>query len=115
MYGELLRRAAHTLRSGEIVVLDALWTDEARSAEARRVTDETASDLIELRCVAPTDVAAARLAARSAAGGDASDADGAIAAAMAATADPWSTSIPLDTVTDPEAVVRAALTNVGPT
>ena len=95
-------------------MLDASWTDEAVRADARRVADETASDLIELRCVAPADITAARMAARAAAGGDASDADAAIATAMAATADPWPTSVALDTVAEPEDVLREAVSHVGP-
>jgi uncharacterized protein len=115
VYGELMRRAEHALRRGEIVVLDASWTDEAVRADARRVAEETASDVIELRCVAPAEVAAARLTARAAAGGDASDADATIAAAMAAIADPWPESIALDTVADPGDVLQAALSHIGPT
>ena len=55
------------------------------------------------------------MAARAAAGGDASDADAAIATAMAATADPWPTSVALDTVADAEDVLQAALSHIGPT
>ena len=113
MYRELLRRARHALSRGEIVVLDASWTDEAARADARRVADETASDLVEMRCVAPAEIAADRLASRAAAGGDASDADAAIATAMAATADPWPASIALDTVAEPADVLRAALSHIG--
>ena len=115
VYGELVRRAEHALRRGEIVVLDASWTDDAVRADARRVADETASDVIELRCVVPAEVAAARMGARAAAGGDASDADRAIAAAMTATADPWPTSTALDTIADPDDVLQAALAQIGPT
>ncbi len=115
VYAELLRRAEHALRRGEMVVLDASWTDDAHRADAHRIADETASDLIELRCVAPADITAARVAARAAAGGDASDADNAIAAAMTATADPWPTSIAVDTVAEREVVLRAAVSHVGPT
>jgi predicted kinase len=115
VYQELVRRAEDALRRGETVVLDASWTDEAVRADARRVADETSSDVIELRCVAPVEVTAARMAARAAAGGDASDADAAIAAAMAATADPWPTSVALDTVADPEDVLQAAVSHIGST
>ena len=55
VYAELLRRAEHALRRGEMVVLDASWTDDAHRADAHRIADETAADLIELRCVAPAD------------------------------------------------------------
>jgi aminoglycoside phosphotransferase family enzyme/predicted kinase len=114
-YEELVARAERALGMGETVVLDASWTDEAHRAEARRVAEATASDIVELRCVAPREVAAERLAARAAAGGDASDADAAIAAAMAAMADPWPTSVAIDSVAEAPAVVQAALAHVGPT
>ncbi len=113
VYRELLHRARHALSRGEIVILDASWTDEAVRADARRVADETASDLVEIRCVAPAEIAADRLASRAAAGGDASDADVVIATAMAASADPWPASIELDTVAEPADVLRAALSHIG--
>jgi hypothetical protein len=114
VYAELLRRAGAALRHGELVVLDASWTDEASRADARALADEAASDLVELRCVAPADVTAARLADRAAAGGDASDADAAVAAAMAARSDPWPSSTELDATDEPAAVTAAALVHVGP-
>jgi predicted kinase len=114
VYDELLRRAEHALRRGEIVVLDASWDAEAHRAAARALAAETASALVELRCVAPPDVAVARITARAAAGGDASDADAGIANAIAATSDPWPTSTALDTAVEPAAVVAAALAHVGP-
>jgi uncharacterized protein len=114
-YRELLARAERSLGLGQTVVIDASWTAEPRRAEARRLAEATASDLVELRCVAPPAVAAERLTARAAAGSDPSDADGDIAAAMAAVADPWPTSITVDTAMAPETVVQAALGHLGPT
>jgi aminoglycoside phosphotransferase family enzyme/predicted kinase len=114
-YRELLARAEHALGMGHTVVLDASWTDADRRADARRVAEITASDLIELRCVAPPDVVADRISARTARGGDASDADTAIATAMATVADPWPTSVAIDTVVAPASAVQAALRHVGPT
>jgi predicted kinase len=114
-YRELLARAEDALRSGEIVVLDASWTSEDRRVDARAVADATASDLIELRCVAPPDVVADRIATRAAAGGDASDADPAIAAAMETEADAWPSSVAIDTDADPAAALQAAHREVGPT
>lgn len=111
-YHELLRRARHALTYGETVVLDASWSDETRRADARRVAAETVSDLTELRCVAPADVAAARLAARAEAGDDASDADRDIANAMTAAEHPWPASIAIDTVPEPRAVLDAALHHI---
>lgn len=108
-YDELLRRARHALHYGETVVLDASWSDETRRVDARRVAAETVSDLVELRCVAPAAVVAARLAERAAAGGGVSDADRDIADAISAVAHPWPTSITIDTVPEPHAVLDAAL------
>lgn len=115
VYDELLRRAAEHLARGELVVLDASWTGEAHRAAARAVAEETATDLVELCCVAPAEVAAERMAARAAAGGDPSDADAAVATAMAATADPWPAAVEVSTVAEPGEVVAEALRHVGPT
>jgi hypothetical protein len=114
-YADLLRRAAHALQRGQTVVLDASWTDEAHRVGARQLADETSSDLVELRCVAPADVTAARIVARATTGSDPSDADSSIAATMAATADPWPTAITIDTTADPDNVLREALRHLGPT
>src|SRR3546814_7193551 len=43
VYGEVLSRAERALRLGEIVVLDASWTDEAARSEERRVGKECVS------------------------------------------------------------------------
>ena len=107
-YREVLRRAAHALSMGESVVLDASWTDATWRAEARQVAEATSSDLVELRCVAPTEVAAARLRARAERGGDPSDADASVAAAMAAVADPWPEAVEVRTVGPPDAVLAGA-------
>ena len=114
-YRELLGRAERALGMGEMVVLDASWTAADHRAAARRLAEVTASDLVELRCVAPLDVVGERIARRAAAGGDASDADTAIAAAMAAVADPWPTSVAVDTTAAPASAVQSALRQVGPT
>jgi aminoglycoside phosphotransferase family enzyme/predicted kinase len=114
-YAEMVARAEHPLRHGETVILDASWSDDARRAEARRLVDATASDLVELRCVTPPEVAAERLAARAAAGEDAADADATIADAMRAVADPWPTATVIDTGADRDAVVVDAARHVGPT
>ncbi len=113
-YDELVRRAGVALRHGETVVLDASWTSEQHRDQARRVAAAAAADLVELRCVLDADVAAGRLAARAATGGDPSDADPAIAAAMAAAADAWPTSVSVDTTAERDLALRAALSHIGP-
>jgi predicted kinase len=108
-YDELLARARSHLVLGESVVLDASWSRAEPRTAARIVAADTDSDLVELRCEVPTDLAAARLAARAERGGDPSDADAAIAAAMAATADPWPEATAIDTTAPPDVVAAAAL------
>ena len=105
-YAELLVRARRCIELGESVILDASWTRATHRDGAVRLADQTATDLVELRAEAPADVAATRLAARR---DDASDATAEIAAAMAATADPWPAAIPVDTSGPPETAVAAAL------
>jgi uncharacterized protein len=88
-YGALVRRAEVALAMGETVILDASWSEERWRDLARAAADRVHADLVELRCELPAEAAVERIRARSAAGGDPSDATPAIAAAMAATADPW--------------------------
>ena len=70
---------------------------------AIELAEATHSDLTQLHCVAPAPVAEPRLRERV---GDVSDADPAIAAAMAADFAPW----PLATVIDTTGTVEAAVT-----
>ncbi len=95
-YGEMLRRARVALELGSSVVLDASFTDDRWRTEARAVASDTFADASELLCVAPREVAAERMRDRGL-GRDASDADPAIAAEMAETADPWPAAITIDT------------------
>jgi len=94
VYAELLRRAETLLALGETVVLDASWHDARHRALAAAVASRTDSSLVALRCTAPTDLAAARLRERV---GGCSDADPAIAAAMATDEDPWPDAVPIST------------------
>jgi uncharacterized protein len=98
-YAELLRRASALLSLGEPVVIDASWSDARRRADAAAVARQTSSALVELRCMAPTAVAEARLVARAQGGADPSDASVEVARAMAARAAPWpeAVSVPTDT------------------
>jgi hypothetical protein len=96
-YRELLSRAGVALGMGETVVLDASWGDEVRRAQARALAARACADLVELRCEVAAEVAAERMRARAAAGGGPSDATPAIAAAMAAVADPWPEAMTIGT------------------
>jgi uncharacterized protein len=99
-YRELLDRARRLLELGEPVVLDASWTDARYRAAAAEVAQETCSELVELECTAPTEVAAERLRSRGAA--DVSDATPAVAEAMTAIADPWPSARRIDTSAPPD-------------
>ncbi|MBP2703911.1 AAA family ATPase [Microbispora sp. RL4-1S] len=105
-YAELLSRAERLLGLGEPVVLDASWIDTAQRAAARGVAGRTHSRLVALRCAALPQVTAARLAGRT---GGISDADQAVAAAMAERAAPWPEAVEIDTSgTVEEELARAA-------
>lgn len=103
---ELLDRARLELGLGRSVVLDASWTSAADRARAVALGGATGSAVTELRCVAPVDVAADRITART---GGFSEATPAIAAAMARTADPWPAAAELDTTTPLTATAEGAL------
>ncbi len=107
-YRELLARAGRALRSGTSVVLDASWGRRRWRDLAGTVAQETASDLVELECRCPAEIATARMARRASRGGDPSDADARIAAAMAVETDPWPTAVALDTTVQGVEVLTAA-------
>ncbi|ASR36508.1 gluconate kinase [Prauserella marina] len=112
-YRELARRAGELLGQGETVVLDASWIRASDRAGAREVSSATHSTLTELRCVAPPEVGARRIAERAEAAGAArpfSDADAAIAEAMSADADDWPGAADIDTTSSPAESLEAALT-----
>ncbi len=108
-YRALLDRARMLLELGEPVILDASWIASGRREQAAALARGTSSDLIELRCDAPIEVAKDRLAARARAGTDASDATGTIATRMAMTAEAWPTAVTIDTSHGREDAVKAAL------
>lgn len=110
-YAELLNRAEKLLSHGESVVLDASWNDGRRRDAAVALAERLDADLAALRCVAPTELTAERLRRRR---GDVSDADEAVAEAMAAHADPWPEATVLDTRQPVETSVAAAVTAVRP-
>jgi aminoglycoside phosphotransferase family enzyme/predicted kinase len=108
VYAELLARARTALSLGESVVLDASWSDGDQRANAAVVARETESVLIELVCEAPPAVTADRMRRRAAGGRDASEADAAVAAAMASRFAPWPSAEHLDTGPDRAVVATAA-------
>ncbi|HVW31839.1 MAG TPA: AAA family ATPase [Acidimicrobiia bacterium] len=96
-YAELLRRAGTALAQGESVILDASWSAERHRRAAAGVAEATASDLVELCCVAPPALAEQRISRRLATGADPSDATPLVAAAMAGRFDPWPAASTVDT------------------
>jgi aminoglycoside phosphotransferase family enzyme/predicted kinase len=103
-YRALLDWADEALRSGESVIIDASWSDAERREDAAAVAVETSSHLVELHCVAPDDLRAARSTARAKAGTDASDVDAGLARVLGARFAPWPSATPVDTTRDPDVV-----------
>jgi predicted kinase len=94
-YAGMISRAVGLLGLGESVVLDATWTSAQHRQAAAAVADRAAADFVQLRCAAPLQVAASRVASRS---GGASDATPAVAAQLAAEQEPWPEATVIDTV-----------------
>ncbi|GAA0630611.1 AAA family ATPase [Sporichthya brevicatena] len=92
-YAAVMERAEALLTHGRSVILDGSWTSAAPRAQARDLAERTAAVLVGLQCVAPAEVADARMVGRR----GPSDANAEIAAAMRANADPWSDAVPVDT------------------
>ena len=113
IYATMLDRATIALSMGETVVLDASWARAAWRDQARLVALAMSADIVEVRCHAPTAVAAERMLLRSTGGADASDATPAIAAKMVAAQHPWPEAVALNTAQRSDVVVRAALRIVG--
>lgn len=107
-YAFLRERAAALLARGHTVVLDASWTVAGQRDAARAVAEDRMADLVELRLdLAPAEQAA-RVRSRRERGVDASDADEAVAAALAGVADPWPEATTLDASRAAEVVLADA-------
>lgn len=94
LYAELLHRAGALLERGESVVIDAGWIDHGHREAAAALAARTHSELVVLRCTAPTGTARQRFATHER---SISYATTAIAAAMAADSDPWPQARSVDT------------------
>jgi predicted kinase len=112
-YRALVDRARTALELGESVILDASWSDRRHRDMAAEVARTTAGDLTELECVAPTEVAEARIRRRLAGGHDPSDATPDVAAAMATRFDPWPGATAVDTAVALRFALGTALAAVG--
>jgi hypothetical protein len=102
----LAARARRALEHGESVVVDASWNREVHRVAARAVAQSTSSELVEVRCTAPAEVAAERIRTRAQRYG--SEATPAVASAMRAATDDWPAAVPVDT-TGPAADVLAGV------
>ncbi|WP_338676469.1 AAA family ATPase [Streptomyces sp. SCSIO 30461] len=110
-YVALLDRASALLSTGESVVLDATWSDSRQREEALRMAERVSADLVALHCRVPGEVAAARLNTRAP---GTSDADLAVATAMAADEPPWAEAVTIDTSGALDSAVVQALSAVRP-
>ena len=112
-YAELLRRAQVATSRGESVILDASWASADQRDRARCVARATHSELVELRCDCPADVAITRLSGRLALGTDASDATADVADRIRARFAPWPGARVIDTTETVNASATEALRWLG--
>ena len=113
VYSELLHRAALALSWGDSVVLDATWLDPAQRDAARALARTWHATLHELCCDLPLEEAGARILARAAAGGDASDVTPEVLAQLATAARaPWAGATLIDTTRAPTDVIDHAVSLV---
>jgi uncharacterized protein len=112
-YAVLRRRAAHWLRQGRSVVLDATFGQPRERTEVRRLARRTGARLVVFVCTADEATLRARLVARAAdPQSTASDARLALWPALhAAFVDPhdWPQAITLDTQHPPQALAQQAI------
>jgi aminoglycoside phosphotransferase family enzyme/predicted kinase len=107
VYRSLLERARVVMARGGSVVLDASWLDAAHREAARRSARDCGAALVELRCVCPPEVAAARIEQRRRSGAAESDVDVDLARRMAVEADPWPEALVVDTSPGADALAAA--------
>jgi uncharacterized protein len=89
VYARMRAAAGQELSMGRSVVLDASWSSASQRRLTRRLASDLSADIVELRCDAPADVCAQRIAVRR---DDPSEATEAVAARMRADYDLWPTS-----------------------
>lgn len=94
VYEVVLHRARALLASGQSVILDGTWRNPQVRGHAYRIARETFSALLEIRCLANSEVAANRIVTRPQGN---SDVTPAIAAALAEQYNEWEAAYPLDT------------------
>lgn len=97
VYRTMLGRAARYLNHGQSVILDASWTEDVRRRLAVKLARGTSSELVELRCAAPSAVRDARISERLRVATDESEATVEVGRSMAEHEDPWRTATTIDT------------------
>lgn len=109
VYDAALEQARAALARGESCILDASWSAVAHRELARDLAARLGADVTEMRCHVDAATAAARIRNRLAAGVDVSRATPMVAEHMAADADAWPESVPVDTAAAPADAVAAAV------
>jgi aminoglycoside phosphotransferase family enzyme/predicted kinase len=111
-YDALLARARTVLALGDSVILDASWSQEERRRDARIVSSETQSELVELHCDAPEAIRVERALRRAGAGGDPSDAGPELAATLTSRFAAWPRATTIDTTRSADVVAAAVVTDL---
>ena len=111
-YDTLVSRAGLLLARGRSVILDASFATSRWRTRAAALAADSSSDLVELRCLLPADVAATRLARRQASGDDSSDANDVVAAEMASVFDDWPSAATVGTSPPIEDILPAVLDRI---
>jgi aminoglycoside phosphotransferase family enzyme/predicted kinase len=86
VYKQMRAAAGQELAMGRSVILDASWSSASQRRVTRRLARDLSAEIVELRCDAPAEVCAERIASRR---DDPSEATAAVAARMRADYDPW--------------------------
>jgi aminoglycoside phosphotransferase family enzyme/predicted kinase len=101
VYEEMLRRAEARLARGVSVALDATFSTAATREAVRKLAERRKARFLPIICQCPAEVARERIAARRAAGGDASEARPELLDAQRrAFEPPDAAALPLDTTRD---------------
>ncbi|MEV0946694.1 AAA family ATPase [Rhodococcus sp. NPDC049939] len=104
-YSEMLRRASANLSVGHSVILDASWTQPVFREHAAAVASRNHSDLVELQCTTPRDVAIERIETRPP---GISDATAPVYDAMSLRAAAWASAAAIDTTVATDESLKAA-------
>ena len=110
-YDELMSRAGQLLRMGESVIIDATWSDPTHRLLAQDLAKKCSAEITQIRCALPLEKAADRITRRR---HNPSDADPAIAAALAHSFPDWPAASVIDTTEPADACVNRAAQIVRP-